>query len=139
MTNVKYIDLSTVQDFPEEVVLAKMDMESLLETPQRMNMVEFISSLDISSVYVNAGNMISFAIKPGRDSIYVFYMNLQNPYAEQEKTLEDTLNDMKCALEKTEYDITKLNKKTTAQLIEGDLNYVQRGEFFIIRNEFYVV
>ena len=137
--NVKYVDLSTVQEFPEDVVLAKMDIESLDESPERKNMIEFIGSLDMNSIYVNAGNMVSFAIKRGREMTYVFYMNLQNPYPNQAKSLEENLENLKAALSKIDNDTTKLVKKTTEQLLEGDLNYVQRGEFFIIGNEFYTI
>lgn len=137
--NVKYVDLSTVQDFPEDVVLAKMDIESLNESPERNNMVEFIGTLDMNSIYVNAGNMMSFSVRKGRDNIYVFYMNLQNPYPNQAITKEENLENFKVAMQKIDNDMTKLRKRTTDQLLEGDLNYVQRGEFFIIGNEFYII
>lgn len=141
MKETKYIDLEKLQTFPEEFFMAKMDVESGLEQEDKKSLVDFITALNMTNVYVSNNQMVSFSIKEGNQCNYVFYnmMRTQLNANDENSTLQDTaFNKFKEKLSSISYDLSNLSKKTSYELIANGPEIIEHGEYFVIGNEFYI-
>ncbi len=135
---VKYVCMEEMQLSPENLLIAKIDIESNVE--QKQTLVEFISSLNMTKVYAYKKQMISFGYKEGNQSNYIFYMPLQNTGQNEstQKIQEEALSKFKKKMEDIGYDLSRLSKKSSFEIIETGIDILEFGEYFIIDNEFYI-
>lgn len=124
---MKYIPISTIGDFPEDFLFAKVDIEKkLLEDKKiesRMKLEDFILYLNIqNSIYMNENKGIAFRYIEGIEDKYVFYEFLD------EKN-ENLFESFKRKLEQLKFDFSSLEKVSNLEMIqEGFLN----NELFMI-------
>ena len=130
----KYIDLYQLNMFPEDLLLAKVDIEEFNNVEERQPITEFIKSLAFNNVFSTKGKMIAFSIIEGKKFNYVLYSFTDNT-GSSDKTAFDGL---KSNLEKINYDLTKLTKKSNQEIISTNEDIISDGDYFLIGNNFYV-
>ena len=129
----KYIDLYQLNMFPEDLLLAKVDIEEFNGVEERQPITEFIKTLAFNNVFSTNGKMVAFSIAEGKKFNYVMYSFMDN-IGSSDKTAFDGL---KSKLEKINYDLTKLTKKSNQEII-SDEDVLSNGDYFLIGNDFYV-
>lgn len=75
---MQYISINSIGDYPEDFLIAKVDVERhLIETEaieKRMKLEEFIIYLNIqNTIYMKGQKSIAFSIQQGQSDKYVFY------------------------------------------------------------------
>lgn len=140
MKKIEYINLFELQTYPENLILAKIDIEKYNNVEEKQNIVDFITSLKFNSIYTYKGNMIPFAIREGSDTIYILYSDFDEYGITEEKKKEkaDAFNHFKEKLEYISCDLSKLKKKSSFDMISEDVDIIENGEYFILKNDFYV-
>lgn len=129
---MKYISLSSIGEFPEDLLFAKVDIEKKLledgKIEQRMKLEEFILYLDIQkTIYMKNQKSISFRYIEGKDEKYVFYSFLDSEDPELFESFKKKVENLK-------FDFSSLEKATNLELIqEGFLN----NELFILNFSIY--
>lgn len=130
---MKEICLNNLGTFPEEFVLAKVDVENLLIEDKfienKMSLEEFIQYLQLqNTVYLNGTQTIAFRYIKGKTSDYIFYT------FSDEKTQEEAITRLKDKLSEIKYDFTKLKKLNMSDFSDFDFsNY----DMFLIGQSFY--
>ena len=137
---IEYIDLGELQNSPDMILMAKIDIEHNIVQENKSKLVDFMSSLNINNVYTYKKQMVTFSIKEGNQYDYVFYMQLKNAIRNEDidKLEKETLDNFKAKLEKINYDLSNLTKKTNYEIIETGNDILEYGEYFIINNSFYI-
>lgn len=135
---IKFIDLESMQTSLEEFLLAKIDIESQLET--KAQLVDFITGLNLTKVYVYRKQMISFSYVEGNNYNYMFYMLLKNLGNSDDikKLKEEALQKFKEKMKNLDYDLSSLTQKTNYEIISTGIDVLDFGEYFILNGEFYV-
>lgn len=129
----KYIDLYQLNMFPEDLLLAKVDIEEFNGVEERQPITEFIKTLAFNNVFSTNGKMVAFSIAEGKKFNYVMYSFMDN-IGSSDKTAFDGL---KSKLEKINYDLSKLTKKSNQEIISEE-DVLSNGDYFLIGNDFYV-
>ncbi len=135
---IKFVDLESMQTSLEELLMAKVDIESQSET--KAQLVDFISGLNMTKIYVYKKQMISFSYVEGNNNNYLFYMLLQNLGNEEDvkKLKTEALQKFKEKMENINYDLSNLTQKTNYEIISTGVDVLDFGEYFILNNQFYV-
>lgn len=123
---MKYISINSIGDFPEDFLIAKVDIERLLlETgaiEQRMKLEDFIVYLNIQeTIYMKNQKSVAFRIIKGETDTYVFYSTLDEE--------EGLIESFKSKLEDMKYDLSGLKKVEPMELLQMDLS---NTEMFMI-------
>ena len=125
---MKYISISTIGEFPEDFLFAKVDVEKKLledkKIEQRMKLDEFIIYLNIQhTIYLKGQKSIAFRYIEGKDDNYVFYNFLDN-------VNDDTFFEgFKKKIEKLKFNFSSLQKVSNIDMLqEGFLD----GEFIML-------
>lgn len=119
---MKYISISTIGEFPEDFLFAKVDVERKLledkEIEQRMKLEEFIVYLNIQkTIYMKGQKSIAFRYIEGKDDNYVFYSFLDK--VDNKNFFEGFKNK----IEKLNFDFSSLKQvEPTDMLEEGFLD-----------------
>ena len=125
---MKYISINSLGDYPEDFLIAKVDVErKLLEDKvieQRMKLEEFIIYLNIqNTIYMKGQKSVAFSIQHGQDEDYIFYSLLDS----DEKN--DLFNSFKKKLENIKYKFDSLEKIDNMELLNLDLS---KQELFML-------
>lgn len=130
----KYIDLYQLNMFPEDLLLAKVDIEEFNNVEERQPITEFIKSLSFNNVFSTKGKMVAFSIIEGKKFNYVLYSFMDN-IGSSDKIAFDGL---KSRLENIGYDLSKLTKKSNQEIMSINEDIISDGDYFLIGNDFYV-
>lgn len=130
---MKEICLNDLGTFPEEFILAKIDIENLLlednEIENKMDLESFISYLQIqNNVYINGNQTVAFKYIKGKTSDYLFY-SFTN-----EKTKEEAISKLKDKLVSIKYDFNNLTKLNMSDFSNFDFENI---DMFLINQQFY--
>ena len=117
---MQYISINSIGDYPEDFLIAKVDVERhLIETEaieKRMKLEEFIIYLNIqNTIYMKGQKSIAFSIQQGQSDKYVFYSLL-----DQDENGE-LFESFKKKLEHLKYNLSSLNKIDNMDLLNMDL------------------
>lgn len=117
---MQYISINSIGDYPEDFLIAKVDVERhLIETEaieKRMKLEEFIIYLNIqNTIYMKGQKSIAFSIQQGQSDKYVFYSLL-----DQDENGE-LFESFKKKLEHLKYNFSSLNKIDNIDLLNMDL------------------
>ena len=114
------LNINTVSDFPEDLIIAKMDIEAKLledgKITDKQTFQDFIINLALhDSVFISGKNVIPFRFINGKKETYLIYVNDDTKH-------EDVFNSMIARLKNVKFDITKLNKQSIDQMLAHDLD-----------------
>lgn len=124
---MKFININSIGDYPEDFLIAKVDIERLLleneEIQERMKLDQFVIWLDLQkSVYVKSQKSVAFSIRKGESDDYIFYSILD---PEEDELFES----FKRKMEKIKYKTDSLKKIDNTEILNLDLS---KEEVFII-------
>ena len=117
---MQYISINSIGDYPEDFLIAKVDVERhLIETEaieKRMKLEEFIIYLNIqNTIYMKGQKSIAFSIQQGQSDKSVFYSLLdQDEHGELFESFKKKLEHLK-------YNFSSLNKIDNMDLLNMDL------------------
>lgn len=125
---MKYISINSLGDYPEDFLIAKVDVERhLLETgtiEKRMKLEEFIIYLNIqNTIYMKGQKSVAFSIQIGESKTYIFYSLLDTDEN------NDLFESFKRKLEILKYDFSSLQKIDNMDLLNMDIS---KEELFMI-------
>jgi len=129
---MKYILLNIIDDFPEDLLFAKVDVEKkLIEDniiEKRFRIDEFIIYLNVqNNIYLKEQKGIAFRYIQGKNDDYIFY----NFIDEEDPELFESF---KRKVESLKFDFSSLTKASNLDMIqEGFLN----NEIFMINFNIY--
>lgn len=129
---MKYILLNIIDDFPEDLLFAKVDVEKkLIEDniiEKRFRIDEFIIYLNVqNNIYLKGQKGIAFRYIQGKNDDYIFY----NFIDEEDPELFESF---KRKVESLKFDFSSLTKASNLDMIqEGFLN----NEIFMINFNIY--
>ena len=125
---MKFININSIGDYPEDFLIAKVDIERLLleneEIQERMKLDQFVIWLDLQkSVYVKSQKSVAFSIRNGESDDYIFYSILDPEEG------DELFESFKKKMEKIKYRIDSLKKIDNTELLDLDLS---KEEVFVI-------
>ena len=126
------LNVNTLGDFPEDLIMAKMDIEAkLLEDgiiKEKQTFQDFITTLALQdNVYMKGRDVIPFKFIEGKRDKYLIYVNDDTKH-------EDVFNDLLGRLRGVNFDITKFVKQDIDMMLKHDLD---KDQLFIIKGQYY--
>lgn len=130
---------SNINKFNEEIedfVIAKNKIEKPLieneEIEKKMTITEFISYINLkNNVYCTNDedkSVIPFEIKkPNKEELVIIYSSIAS---------DNINNEFKKELEKIDFDLSKLNKISELDILNGTIDLTTRN-YFILNGDFY--
>ena len=126
------LNVNTVADFPEDLLMAKMDIEAkMIEDgviKEKQTFQDFIMTLSLQdNVYMKERNVIPFRFIDGKNEKYLIYVNddIKHP---------DVFDDFIKKLESVDFDITRFTKQDVDMMLKHDLD---KDQLFIIKGQYY--
>ena len=125
------LNVTTLGDFPEDLIMAKMDIEAkLLEDgviKEKQSFQDFIMTLALQdNVFMKGRNVIPFRFIEGKKEKYLIYVN-------DDEKHEDVFNDMISKLKVVNFDVTKFTKQDIDMMLKHDLD---KDQLFIIKGQY---
>ena len=116
-----YIAINTIGEYPEDFLIAKVDVErKLLEyevIEKRMKLEDFIIYLNIQkTIYMKGQKSIAFRIIEGQSDSYVFY-SLLDPVNNN-----DLFESFKTKLDKLQYKFDSLKKIEPMEMLQMNMD-----------------
>ena len=126
------LNVNTVADFPEDLLMAKMDIEAkMIEDgviKEKQTFQDFIMTLSLQdNVYMKERNVIPFRFIDGKNEKYLIYVNDDTKYP-------DVFNDFIKKLESVDFDVTRFTKQDVDMMLKHDLD---KDQLFIIKGQYY--
>lgn len=140
---MKKINLSNISNILEDVVMMKMDIEALNDNNEKLQLNEFLSNLPLyKTIFMYKGLVIPFSKIQGKNDEYFLYcVSEMDPSiignALFEKT-ESALKELEIRLSNIDYDLSKLTKKTIADMAMVNEDILNGATYFIINDEYYM-
>lgn len=140
---MKKINLSNISNILEDVVMMKMDIEALNENNEKLQLNEFLSNLPLyKTIFMYKGLVIPFSKIQGKNDEYFLYcVSEMDPSimgnALFEKT-ESALKELEIRLSNIDYDLSKLTRKTIADMAMVNEDILNGATYFIINDEYYM-
>ena len=126
------LNVNTIADFPEDLLMAKMDIEAkMIEDgiiKEKQTFQDFIMTLSLQdNVYMKERNVIPFRFIDGKKEKYLIYVNDDTKHP-------DVFNDLMKKLESVDFDVTRLAKQDVDMMLKHDLD---KDQLFIIKGQYY--
>ena len=126
------LNIATLGDFPEDLIMAKMDIEEkLIEDgviKEKQPFPDFITTLALhDSVYMKGRNVIPFRFIEGKKEKYLVYVN-------DDKNHADVFEELIERLKSVRFDVTKFEKQDIDMMLNHDLD---KDQLFIIKGQYY--
>ena len=126
------LNVNTLGDFPEDLIMAKMDIESkLLEDgviKEKQTFQDFVATLSLQdNVYMKGRDVIPFRFIDGKNESYLVYVNDDIKH-------KDAIEDLLKKLKSVNYDVTKFTKQDIDMMLQHDLD---KDQLFIIKGQYY--
>lgn len=126
------LNVNTIADFPEDLLMAKMDIEAkMIEDgviKEKQTFQDFIMTLSLQdNVYMKGRNVIPFRFIDGKNEKYLIYVNDDTKHP-------DVFNDFIKKLESVDFDITRFTKQDVDMMLKHDLD---KDQLFIIKGQYY--
>lgn len=126
------LNINTLSDFPEDLIMAKMDIEAKLledgKITDKQTFQDFVANLALQdSVFMSGKNVIPFRFINGKKETYLIYVNDDTKH-------EDVFESMITRLRGVKFDVSKLNKQSIDQMLAHDLD---KDELFIVKGQYY--
>lgn len=126
------LNINTLSDFPEDLIVAKMDIEAKLledgKIKDKQTFQDFVANLALQdSVFMSGKNVIPFRFIDGKKDKYLIYVNDDTKH-------EDVFKSMITKLKSVKFDVSKLNKQSIDQMLAHDLD---KDELFIVKGQYY--
>ena len=126
------LNINTLSDFPEDLIMAKMDIEAKLledgKIKDKQTFQDFIANLALhDSVFMSGKNVIPFRFINGKKETYLIYVNDDTKH-------KDVFESMLTKLKVVKFDVSKLNKQSIDQMLAHDLD---KDELFIVKGQYY--
>lgn len=126
------LNVNTLGDFPEDLIMAKMDIEAkLLEDgiiKEKQTFQDFIMTLALQdNIYMKGRDVIPFRFIEGKQEKYLVYVNDDTKH-------EDVFNDLLKKLKSVNFDVTKFVKQDINMMFNHDLD---KDQLFIIKGQYY--
>lgn len=140
---MKKINLSNISNILEDVVMMKMDIEALNDNNEKLPLNQFLSNLPLyKTIFMYKGLVIPFSVVHGKNDDYFLYcVSEMDPSivgnALSEKT-ESALKELEIRLVTINYDFSKLNKKSIADMALISEDIMNAATYFIINDEYYM-
>lgn len=140
---MKKINVMTIEDNLEDVVMMKADVESLVDQSEKKSFNEFISGLMVASkIFVHNGTIIPFTIVEGASETYFVYCASQydgNIVGENlAKKISEAVSELDMKLSSIKYDFSKLSKKSVVDMVSLGVDVMNSATYFIIDDEYYI-
>ena len=139
---MKKVNLLDIENNLEDIVMMKMDVESLQEGNKKP-FNEFMSNLQVSStIFVHNGTIIPFTIVNGATDTY--FVHCASPYdssivGEQlSKKITEAMSVLDAKLADIGYDFSKLSKKSVVDMVNLGVDVMNSATYFIINDEYYI-
>jgi hypothetical protein len=126
------LNVNTLGDFPEDLIMAKMDIEAkLLEDgiiKEKQPFQDFIMTLALQDcVYMKGRDVIPFRFIEGKKDKYLIYVNDDTNHG-------DLFEDLVGRLRGVNFDVTKFVKQDIDMMLKHDLD---KDQLFIINGHYY--
>lgn len=126
------LNINTLSDFPEDLIIAKMDIEAKLledgKITDKQTFQDFVANLALQdSVFMSGKNVIPFRFINGKKETYLIYVNDDTKH-------KDVFESMLTKLKVVKFDVSKLNKQSIDQMLAHDLD---KDELFIVKGQYY--
>ena len=126
------LNVNTLGDFPEDLIMAKMDIETkMIEDgviTEKQPFQEFISTLSLQDcVYMKGRDVIPFKFVEGKRDSYLVYVNDDTKH-------KDVYEELLKRLQSVNYDVTKFVKQDIDMMLKHDLD---KDQLFIINGHYY--